>query len=351
MMDRRNESGGTRRWQAFWRDPRVLLAAAAASLLLGTVDTRADKLVVGDGSGSPLGHVRAIAEAKGYSESGLEIEWLRFASGVAIVEGIAAGKLQVGIVGDTPAMALIAGGVPAKIIAMQTDSSIAYGLYVRQDANVQRPEDLYGKTVGFTFGSQAQALWISILDAHKLDATKIKTVNLFPSGLQAAYQRGEIDAYVLWQPSAYVVSQVKPTFKLEDPAKSYFPAAAGPRQLIGFYTVVVARDDTIREKPELLKAFLRLVDKTNKFISANPVEAASIIAKDLKVEQAPMEVVIQQTKHEILVNETFVKDMEAQANLLFAQGRFRAKPPDGLKGWVDFSLLRQTLPASVKMPQ
>jgi NitT/TauT family transport system substrate-binding protein len=201
--------------------------------------------------------------------------------------------------------------------------------------------------VGLTFGSQAQALWISILDAHKLDGSKIKTVNLFPSALQAAYERGEIDAYVLWQPSGYIISRLKPTVRLEDPLQSYFPAAARPLQLNGYYTVIVARDDVIRDKPEAIKAFLRLVDRTNKFITANPAEAAAIIAKDLKVDQSGMEVVLQQTKHDMTANDVLVKDLEAQANQLFAQGRFRAKPPDNLKGWTDFSILKQAFPQYV----
>jgi ABC-type nitrate/sulfonate/bicarbonate transport system substrate-binding protein len=351
MMKKRTQLNGGRALCIFSLVQRALVAAAAMLLLFSAADTlAADKLTVGDAYGSPLSHVHAIAAAKGYSEPGLEIEWMRFPTGAALVEGIAAGKIQVGIAGDTPAMALISGGTPAKIVAKQTDSSLAYALYARQDANIKRPEDIYGKTVGLTFGSQAQSLWLSILAAQNLDPGKMKTINLPPSGLQAAYQRGEIDAYVLWQPGAYVISQLRPTVKLEDPAASYFPAAAGPKKLFGYYTVVAARDEVIRDHPELLKAFLRLVDKTNKFISANPGESADIIAKELKIERAAPEIVLQQTKHEMTVDETFVKDMEAQANLLFKQGRFKDKPPAGLKGWVDFSILKQTFPEYVKSP-
>lgn len=308
------------------------------------------KLIVGEGSGNPLAHPHAIAEAKGLSEPGLEIEWMRFPTGAALVEGIAAGKLQVGIAGDTPAMALISGGTPAKIVAKQTDSSLAYALYARQDANIQKPDDLYGKTIGFTFGSQAQALWATILDAHKLDPSKMKVVDLPPAGLQAAYQRGEIDAYVMWQPGGYIISQIRPTVKLHDPATSYFPAAAGPKKLIGFYTVIVARDEVIRDQPEALKAFLRLVDKSNKFITANAAESADIIAKNLKIDPGGQDVMLQQTKHEMTADEAFVKDMEAQANLLFKQGRLKVEPPAGLKSWVDFSVLKQAFPEYVKIP-
>jgi ABC-type nitrate/sulfonate/bicarbonate transport system substrate-binding protein len=329
---------------------RILVHIAAASLaLLTTNSLAAEQLVVGDGFGSPLSHVRAIAEAKAFSEPGLSIEWMRFPTGAALVEGIAAGKIQVGIAGDTPAMALVAGGAPAKIVAKQTDSSLAYALYARKDANIRRPEDLYGKTIGFTFGSQAQGLWISILNAHKLDPSKIKTVNLSPSGLQAAYERGEIDGFVLWQPSAYVIAHLRPTIRLEDPAKSYFPDRTGPLELNGYYTVIVARDDVINGKPELLKAFLRLVDKTNKFISANPSEAAKIIAMTLKVDPQAIRAVLEQTKHDMTVDDTFVKDMEAQANQLYAQGRFRAQPPAELKAWLDFSILKQVFPNYVKL--
>ena len=91
------------------------------------------------------------------------------------------------------------------------------------------------------------------------------------------------------------------------------------------------------------------MDKTNNFISANPVEAATIIAKELKVDPKPMEVVLDQTKHEMTADETFVKDLDAQANLLFKQGRFGTKPPAGLSGWLDFSTLKQAFPAYVKV--
>ena len=327
----------------------MVAAWSSLYLLLGAKGAwAADKLIVGDGYGSPLSHVHAIAVAKGYSEPGLDIQWMRFPTGAALVEGIAAGAIQVGIAGDTPAMALVSGGAGAKIIAKQTDSSLAYALYARRDANIQKPEDLYGKTIGLTFGSQAQALWLSILQAYKLDSNKMKVVDLSPAGLQAAYQRGEIDAYVLWQPSAYAISQLRPTIKLEDPATSYFPAAAGPRKLIGFYTVIVARDDVIKSRPELLKSFLRLVDKTNKYINTNPTDAADIIARELKSDSAAIQIVLQQTKHDMTVDKTFINDMETQADLLFKQGRFRAEPPPDLKGWVQFSILKQTFPDYVK---
>ncbi|MCZ7573285.1 MAG: ABC transporter substrate-binding protein [Ardenticatenaceae bacterium] len=309
------------------------------------------KLVVGDGVGNPLGHVQAISKAKGFSEPGLEIEWKRFPSGAAQVEALASGDLQVGIAGDTPAMALISGGTPAKIVSKQTDPSRGYAVYARQDANVQKPEDLYGKTVGFTFGSQASALWANVLGAYNLDASKMKTIDLSPPDLVASYERGDIEVFAIWQPYGYRLSQIRPTVKLHDPYTSYFPSAPGPKRLGGYYTVIIARDEVIRNQPEALKAFLRLVDRTNKFITENPAEAVQIISENIKADPEGQKVTIEQIEHTMVVDDLFLQDLESQANFLFKQGRLRNAPKPGLQGWYDFSLLKEVFPEYVKVTQ
>jgi hypothetical protein len=67
------------------------------------------------------------------------------------------------------------------------------------------------------------------------------------------------------------------------------------------------------------------------------------------VDPQAIRAVLEQTKHDMTVDDTFVKDMEAQANQLYAQGRFRAQPPAELKAWLDFSILKQVFPNYVKL--
>lgn len=309
----------------------------------------AGTLRVGDALGNPNSHPQMISEAQGFSEEGLEIDWQTLPSGAAMVEGIAGGEIDVGFAGDTPAMALISGGAPAKIVAKHSDPSLGYGVFVRKDAGVQEPADLEGLTIGFTFGSHSSALWEYFVDEYGVDASKVELVDLAPPDVCLAYARGDLDGFVHWQPWGYECSQRQPTVRLHSPYESFLPGNEGEVRLGGLYIVVVARDEVIENQPEALGKLLTLVNRTNQFIAENIEEAAEITAEGLDSDLEAQLVTLTEMKHDMTVDQAFLDDMEQQAQLLDQSGRLASAPPEGLAGWFDFTVMQEVLPELVQV--
>jgi NitT/TauT family transport system substrate-binding protein len=65
---------------------------------------------------------------------------------------------------------------------------------------VRKPEDLYGKAVAFPALSSGQYFYEAFLKKYNLDGSKIQTKSLPPAEALVALQRGDIDAFFMWEP-------------------------------------------------------------------------------------------------------------------------------------------------------
>jgi len=65
---------------------------------------------------------------------------------------------------------------------------------------IENPEDLYGKAVSFPALTSGQYFYEEFLRTYKLDGSKIQTKSLPPPEALVALQRGDIDAFFMWEP-------------------------------------------------------------------------------------------------------------------------------------------------------
>lgn len=66
--------------------------------------------------------------------------------------------------------------------------------------NVDSLEQLKGKKVGVARGSGGEVFWLAMLDKLKLNAADYTVVNVEAPEMVAALERGNIDAYAVWEP-------------------------------------------------------------------------------------------------------------------------------------------------------
>ena len=77
----------------------------------------------------------------------------------------------------------------------------AESLVVKNDSGVTDFTGLVGKKVGTPFGSTAHYSLLAALELNGVDPTKVKIVDLQPPDILAAWQRGDIDAAYVWNPT------------------------------------------------------------------------------------------------------------------------------------------------------
>ena len=77
----------------------------------------------------------------------------------------------------------------------------AESLVVKNDSGVTDFAGLVGKKVGTPFGSTAHYSLLAALELAGVDPTKVKIIDLQPPDILAAWQRGDIDAAYVWNPT------------------------------------------------------------------------------------------------------------------------------------------------------
>lgn len=123
---------------------------------------------------------------------GFEYEkFVGFNNGPPVVQALQTGDVQVGIIGDTPAVQAEASGndVPALVIAAPT----ADIWFLAKDGSITSLADLKGKKVGLQFGSNFDKYGRAALERAGV-LGDVQLVNLLFADALPALQRGDIDA-------------------------------------------------------------------------------------------------------------------------------------------------------------
>jgi sulfonate transport system substrate-binding protein len=148
--------------------------------------------------------VLVIAREQGVLERKLaarevEVKWIEFSSGPPMLEAMNVGSVDVGQVGDTPPIFAQAAGAAIVYVAGQPITN-GQGILVRQGSDIRTLTDLKGKRVGFTQGSSAHNVTVIALEKAGLTYRDIVPVYLSPPDAAAAFVRGGIDAWAIWDP-------------------------------------------------------------------------------------------------------------------------------------------------------
>src|SRR6266851_1080845 len=127
--------------------------------------------------------------------------------------------------------------------------------------NIDNLDQLKGKKVGVARGSGGEVFWLAMLDKLKLNAADYTVVNVEAPEMVAALERGNIDAYAVWEPwVTRGLAAVKNTKVLKD-----------QEGILEQGVYIYMNLGWIRKNPAQAESFMRAL-----------VEAPDIINKDRK---------------------------------------------------------------------
>ena len=142
----------------------------------------------------------AIAQKQFEKATGWDIKWRNFDSGGDVMMAMASGDVQIGVAGSSPIAAAVSRGVDAQLFWILDNIADAEALVVRNGSGIVAPQDLAGKTLAVPFVSTTHFHALFALEQFGLTG-KVKVINLQPSDIPAAWERGDIDAAFIWDPA------------------------------------------------------------------------------------------------------------------------------------------------------
>src|SRR5690606_20572588 len=125
---------------------------------------------------------------------------LEFPAGPQLLEALAVGSADIGVVGDSPPIFAQAAGKDLLYVGVEPPRPEASAVLVRKDSPIKSVAKLKGKRVAFQKGSSAHYLTARSLEQAGLKLSDVQVSYLGPADARAAFERGSIDAWTVWDP-------------------------------------------------------------------------------------------------------------------------------------------------------
>ena len=239
-----------------------------------------------------------------FKAEGLDVKIVPGRGSSDAVTKIASGAADVGFGGISALMMAAAESkspVPVKAV-MSLYSNQPDALFTRADSNIKTLKDMEGKTVAMPTFSSSNALWPVVLKKNGVDAEKVKVIKTDPATLAPMLAQGRVDATINWVTVAPAFSAV-----LKQASKELAVLPWTRFGLDGYGWSVLASDKTMKERPDVLKRYLRALNKSITFSIEQPQKAAEALKAhvpeaDVTVVKAEFEASIPLLKNDVSNN-------------------------------------------------
>jgi NitT/TauT family transport system substrate-binding protein len=217
-----------------------------------------------------------------YKDVSFKLDWQNFTSGPPITNGMVAGKLHIGMMGDYPLLVNGATGQQNKGNETQLVAVIAYnafgagnGVVVHKDSPYYDLADLKGKTVSVPFGSAAHGMMLQAMQERGWPADYWNLVSQSPEVGTTNLQEKKIDGHGDFVPFAELLPYRGFARKIFDGAQTKIPTFHG----------VVVRKDFAEKYPEVVVAYVKALMEANDWVRKSPKQAADKVQEWTKIEK------------------------------------------------------------------
>jgi sulfonate transport system substrate-binding protein len=128
------------------------------------------------------------------------VQWIEFPAGPQLLEALAAGSLEFGLTGDSPPVFAQAAGKDLLYVGAEPPKPDSSAILVLPDSPLRKLQDLKGRRIALQKGSSAHYLLVRAIGKAGLRWSDIQPIYLAPADARAAFERGSVDAWAIWDP-------------------------------------------------------------------------------------------------------------------------------------------------------
>ena len=202
--------------------------------------------------------------------------------------------------------------------------------------NIETLDQLKGKKVGVARGSGGEVFWLAMIDKLKLNPADYTIVNVEAPEMVAALERGNIDAYAVWEPwVTRGLAAVRNTKVLKD-----------QEGILEQGVYIYMNKAWILKNQAPAEAFLRALVDATEIINGDRKRAAKDVSDFLKNLDPPLvEQLMTKLRFEMVFDDFTVNLFRLAESQLKQQGKL-SKPLD-YNAFFYPDLMRRVLPAKV----
>ncbi len=217
-----------------------------------------------------------VALAKGfYKDEGLDVTIIPGKGSAQVMQAVESGIADIGFV-DVPGLVMgRAAGSTIKIVSV-IYQKVPYAVFsLDPGANVTRPEQLEGLSIGSGAGSFTPKVFAAFMRSKGMDPGKLKIVNVAPPARAGMLLSGKIEAIEFFIMAKAGLSRATGKKKLRT-------MLFGDFGLKLYSNGIGARESYIKKNPNVVRGFVKGALRGWQYALRNPAEAADIQRKYAK---------------------------------------------------------------------
>ena len=260
---------------------KLLLSGLSAAILLGSFNAAwAEEAPKTVNIGYQKANIFALLKYRGtldsdFSKQGITVRWVEFPAGPQMLEGLNVGSIDLAATGDAPPTFAQAAKADLVYLAHSPANPQTEAIVVPENSPIKTVADLKGKRVALNKGSDVNYLLVSALENAGLKYKDVTPVYLPPSDARAAFQRGAVDAWVIWDP--YLA-------EVETHEKARLVKNA--EGLVPHYTFYLASRKFADAYPQTAEKVVDELKQLSDWANKNPDGAADILSKSTGLDKA-----------------------------------------------------------------
>lgn len=238
---------------------------------------------------------------------GAKVTWTEFTAGPVQLEALNVGSIDFGDVGEAPPIFAQAAGAPLVYAGATVPRPHNEAVLVPRGSQLRTVAELKGKKVALNKGSNVHYFLVKLLEKHGLKYADVQVVFLPPADARAAFERGAVDAWVIWDP--FLSSAIK---TLEARVLADAKGVANNRNY--YFT---SRDFAARNV-DLLKIALEEIAAIDAWAAKHRAEAAAELSKVLGLERSIVDLYLANLRYgQLPVTADILAEQQAIADTFF----------------------------------
>ena len=238
---------------------------------------------------------------------GFTVKWTEFPGGPQLLEALNVGSLDFGHTGEAPPIFAQSADAPLVYYANEPSNPRGEAIIVPKDSSIKSVEDLKGKKIALNKGSNVHYLLVKALEKHDVQYEEIETVFLPPADARAAFEKGAVDAWVIWDP-----------FLAEAERKTGARILVDGTDLVNNREFFLASEQFAKDHSDVLDIIYKEIEKAEQWVNENQLEAAEFLAPQIGMDKETLEVVLKRRAYGIekITNEV-ISDQQQIANQFY----------------------------------
>lgn len=199
---------------------------------------------------------------------GVTVKWTEFTAGPVQLEALNVGSIDFGDVGEAPPIFAQAAGAPLAYVAATVTRPQSEAVLVPKGSAIKTVADLKGKKIALNKGSNVHYFIVKLFEKHGLSYSDLNLVYLPPADARAAFEKGSVDAWVIWDPFLAAAEKALDARVLAD--------ATG---VVGNRAYYFSSLDYVAKNADVLSIAIEELNKIDVWGEANKSEYAGELAK------------------------------------------------------------------------